>query len=274
MPELPEVETVMRGMDKQMRGKVLHRVAVHAPKLRWELPQSLSKLRNLQITSFTRRSKYVLMSLENGQTVLFHLGMSGKILFDKEKSYKKQKHNHAVFYFGDGDVCVFDDPRRFGMVDLLKAEEVEKSFYMKNLGPEPLSNCFTSDYLYNTLQKTGVPIKAAIMHSKVVVGVGNIYASESLFRAGISPLLPAKHIKRESVARLHQAILTTLEEAIAAGGSTLRDYVQADGSLGYFQHAFKVYGRAGEPCYTCSTLIKKVVQAQRSTYYCEKCQQK
>jgi formamidopyrimidine-DNA glycosylase len=272
VPELPEVETVMRGLEKEMLGETLHHVSVYAPKLRWEIPISLKTLKDEKIIKFSRRSKYVLMELESAKVILIHLGMSGKILFSEVKSYIKQKHDHVLFYFGNGHVAVYNDARRFGMVDVLEKGDVQDSFYLKNLGPEPLGDCFTKDYFYNTLQKSRVAIKVAIMQQKVVVGVGNIYASESLYAAKIHPKTPAHNLTRAQADELHTCIIQVLKNAIAAGGSTLKDYVQADGALGYFQHSFKVYGRENEPCYHCKDEIKKIVLGQRSTFFCGKCQ--
>ncbi len=272
MPELPEVETVMRGMEKEMLGKTLDRVAVHIPKLRWDVPAELKSIKNEKVKAFKRRSKYVLISLESGRIILIHLGMSGRILFENKKSHTKQKHDHIVFYFGNEQVAIYNDPRRFGMVDLVDEKALDDSHYMKTLGPEPLGDCFTKDYFYKTLQNSRLAIKTAVMQSKVVVGVGNIYASESLFAAGIDPRVPAGSLTRTQMDTLHTCIIETLKDAIEAGGSTLKDYVQADGSLGYFQHSFKVYGREGEPCKTCESPINKVVLNQRSTFYCPKCQ--
>ena len=245
---------------------------MHAPKLRWKIPVPLKMLKNEKVIKFSRRSKYVLMELESGKVILIHLGMSGKILFSEVKSYIKQKHDHVLFYFGNGQIAIYNDARRFGMVDILDKEGIQDSFYLKSLGPEPLSDCFTIDYFYEILQKSKVSIKVAIMQQRVVVGVGNIYASESLYAAKIHPTTPACNLTLAQVEELHACIIQVLKSAIAAGGSTLKDYVQADGALGYFQHSFKVYGRESEPCYHCNGEIKKVVLGQRSTFFCEKCQ--
>ncbi len=270
MPELPEVETAMRGLEARLVGRTIVDVAQHRPDLRFPLPAALpERLTGCRILRFDRRAKYILASLDNDHRLLLHLGMSGRLLFDGDEA---GPHEHLTFRFDDGTVLRYVDPRRFGMLDLIAEEKLADHPRLAGLGLEPLDPDFDAKALKRALKGRASPIKIAIMNQKFVVGVGNIYACESLFKAKLSPLRPADGLKAADFRRLAEAITSVLRAAIEAGGSSLRDYVQTDGELGYFQHQFEVYGRADEPCPTCQQPIKTLVQANRSTFYCAKCQ--
>ena len=278
MPELPEVETVMRGLRQRLEGRLIVRATAHRPDLRWPLPQNLQhRLTGARITSFRRRGKYILMRLAGGDSVLLHLGMSGRIVLTPLRPNMPTPHEHLVLETDEGWRLGFVDPRRFGSVDLVPTPEEEKHKLLAGLGPEPLDPAFTPALLSASLAGKRTPIKAALLDQKVVAGLGNIYVCEALFRARLSPLRSAHTIPGIRAARLVPAIKETLQDAIAAGGSSLRDYVQPDGELGYFQHAWKVYGREGEPCDRCPGRptcpgIRRITQSGRSTFYCPRTQ--
>lgn len=274
MPELPEVETVVRGMQQKLEGATLKKVDVRREGLRYPFPPVLSRLKNMKVMGVTRRAKFALLHLESGQTVLFHLGMSGRILFP-EGCTPLTKHDHLSLYFEKNGLPIelrMNDPRRFGVVDVCPTKTLKTNKHIATQGPEPFGDTFTASYLYQALQKRSLPIKQAIMTNQVVVGVGNIYANEALFMAGINPSRKASAISKERITRLHTCIVDVLKAAIAAGGTSLKDYVQTDGTLGYFQHNFKVYGRAGQPCPVCGTALSKITQGGRASYYCPSCQ--
>ena len=279
MPELPEVETVTRGLEEKLLGTTLACVKTRREGLRYPFPSALRTCEGCDVVALTRRGKFVLMALSGGQTVLLHLGMSGRLTFPQAGT-PVERHDHVSFYFtaeNAPDVATdvevrFNDPRRFGVVDVHPTDALSSNRHLKNLGYEPLASDFTSEKLYTILKGRKVAVKQAIMNSRLLVGVGNIYASEALFRAGIRPGIAANRLSKARVAALHGAIQAVLVDAIAAGGTSLRDYVQTDGTLGYFQHQFQVYGRAGEPCKACSTPIKKIVQSARAGFYCPWCQ--
>lgn len=274
MPELPEVETVMRGLDARLTGQVIRRATLHRPDLRWPIPPELPKmLTGAKVLGFRRRGKFLLMRLDRGVSLLIHLGMSGRMVFDAPPA----KHEHLTLEMEDGARLGFVDPRRFGALDLIPTDKEDTHKLLAGMGPEPLGNEFSGPVLRAALKGKATSIKAALLDQRVVAGIGNIYASEALFRAGVSPLRKAGSISPARVERLVTAIKDTLREAIAAGGSSLRDYVQPSGELGYFQHAWKVYGRAGELCERCPgppecAGIRQIVQAGRSTFYCPKTQ--
>ncbi len=270
MPELPEVETAMRGLEARLVGRTIVGVAQHRADLRFPLPTALpERLFGCRILRFDRRAKYILALLDNGHRLILHLGMSGRLLFDGQGA---GRHEHLTFQFDDGTVLRYVDPRRFGMLDLVAEDKLASHPRLADLGLEPLDPTFDATALKKVLQGRASPIKVAIMNQKLIVGVGNIYACESLFKAKLSPLRPADSLKASDFRRLAQAITTVLRAAIDAGGSSLRDYVQTDGELGYFQHQFEVYGRADEPCPSCEQPIRTMVQANRSTFYCPACQ--
>ena len=270
MPELPEVETVTRALAARLTGRRFADIVQRRPDIRFPIPAGLpERLRGRRLEGFARRAKYIQARLDDGQTLLLHLGMSGRLLFDGEP---RGAHEHLTFGFDDGSVLRFVDPRRFGMVDLVATEAVDSHRWLVHLGYEPLGNSFSGPALLQALEGRRTAVKVALMDQRLVVGVGNIYASESLHRAGIAPARPALGIGSEAAARLAAAIRDVLSEAIDAGGSSLRDYVQSNGELGNFQRHFRVYDRAGDPCRSCARPIERMVQAGRATYHCGHCQ--
>jgi len=278
MPELPEVETVMRGLRQRLEGRTIVHAIAHRPDLRWPLPDGLQKrLTGARVTGFRRRGKYILMRLADGDSVLLHLGMSGRIVLTPLRPNQPTPHEHLVLETDDGWRLGFVDPRRFGSVDLVPTPQEDAHKLLAELGPEPLDPAFTPARLATALTGKRTPIKAALLDQKVVAGLGNIYVCEALFRARLSPQRSAHTIPGTRAARLVPAIKDTLREAIAAGGSSLRDYVQPDGELGYFQKAWKVYGREGEACERCPGRpacpgIRRITQSGRSTFYCPRTQ--
>jgi formamidopyrimidine-DNA glycosylase len=274
MPELPEVETVMRGLQARLEGRILLRAVARRPDLRWPLPPGLvQRLTGARVTGFRRRAKYILMRLDSGWSVLIHLGMSGRMLVEPVGRNDITLHEHIELETDDGWRVGFVDPRRFGSVDLIETDREDSHRLLAGLGPEPLDDAFSVAVLASALTGKKTPIKAALLDQKIVAGLGNIYVCEALFRARISPQRLAHSVPGARAKRLVPAIKQTLTEAIAAGGSSLRDYVQPDGELGYFQHAWKVYGREGEPCPDCPADttcdgVRRIVQAGRSTFYC------
>lgn len=273
MPELPEVETVSRGLAKVLVGQRFARVEVRRAGARMAFPEGLAeKVQGRAVVSVTRRAKYILIELDDGQVLLVHLGMSGRMVVGRANAAPPDKHDHLIFHLADSDLVVkFNDPRRFGLCDLTTREELPNHSLLRDLGIEPLEPCFTAAWLEGKLQGKGTSIKAALLDQRLIAGIGNIYACEALYRAGISPLRRAGDVTKEEIRRLVPAIRDVLKDAIKAGGSTLRDYVQATGERGYFQHNFAVYGREGEACPACEkgTCIKRVVQNGRSSFYCE-----
>ena len=282
MPELPEVETVRRGLLPVMEGVGLIRTDVNRPDLRWPFPDRMAeRLTEVTITALRRRSKYILGDLSSGETLILHLGMSGRILISGDPLGQfhhdhpaPEKHDHVVFHLANGARVTFNDPRRFGAMDLIATPEVESHKLLKKLGPEPLGNAFDETYLVEALKGRRTPIKSALLDQSVVAGLGNIYVCEVLYRAGISPLRKASHISSARLGSLVPHIRDVLGEAIEAGGSSLKDYRQTDGELGYFQHRFRVYDREGEACQTvdCAGQIARVVQSGRSSFFCRNCQ--
>jgi formamidopyrimidine-DNA glycosylase len=278
MPELPEVETVMRGLQQRLEGRIIVRATAHRPDLRWPLPEGLeNRLTGARVTGFRRRGKYILMRLAGGDSVLLHLGMSGRMVLGPLRPNQPTLHEHLVLETDDGWRLGFVDPRRFGSVDLVPTDQEDTHKLLAGLGPEPLDAAFSPARLADALAGKRTPIKAALLDQKVVAGLGNIYVCEALFRARLSPLRSAHTVPGTRADRLVPAIKDTLHEAIAAGGSSLRDYVQPDGELGYFQHAWKVYGREGESCERCPGRpacpgIRRITQSARSTFYCPRTQ--
>ena len=269
MPELPEVETVMRGLDGHLTGRVITRATLHRPDLRWPIPRELPRiLTGATVLGFRRRGKYFFMRLDSGWSLLVHLGMSGRMLLNAPFAL----HEHLTIETNDGGRVGFVDPRRFGALDLIATQDEDRHRLVAEMGPEPLGNHFSAPVLLESLAGKATPIKSALLDQRIVAGIGNIYASEALFRAGISPRRLAGGLGKARVERLVPAIKDTLTEAIAAGGSSLRDYVQPSGELGYFQHAWKVYDRDGQPCERCPgppcAGIKRLVQTGRATFYC------
>lgn len=276
MPELPEVETIRRGMEKTLKNRVIKNVMVRRDGLRVPFPENLKQeLEGRRIDHFSRRAKYILMRLDNGRTVILHLGMSGRILLVVPgKPHTPQKHDHLILEFDDGAQMIFNDPRRFGMVMLASDNELAAHPAFASLGAEPLDNNFSGPVLADSLKQKKTAIKTALMDQRVVAGLGNIYVSEALFYAGINPERAAGSLSVAETESLARAIRTVLQKAIEAGGSTLRDHRQANGDLGYFQHQFAVYDRAGMACPGCACDVSrtggivKIVQGGRATYYC------
>jgi len=274
MPELPEVETVMRGLAAKLTGQRIGRASLARGDLRWPVPDGfVQTLSGAVVTGFRRRGKYIFMRLDHGVSVLIHLGMSGRITIDQETL----AHQHLTLAMEDGCRVGFVDPRRFGALDLVETTREEQHWLVAGLGPEPLEAGFDAAHLAARLAGKTTPIKAALLDQSIVAGIGNIYASEALFRARISPRRHAGNLGPARIARLVSAIKETLTEAIAAGGSSLRDYVQPSGELGYFQHAWKVYDRAGEACERCPGAgacagIARIVQSNRASYFCPRTQ--
>lgn len=270
MPELPEVETTRRGIAPHILNQEIEGVTLRQRKLRWPIPAKLPALiEGRKIKSVRRRAKYLLLELDNG-TLLMHLGMSGSLRI-VDGSAPPQKHDHVDFQFANGRVLRFRDPRKFGCI-LWLDDAPEKHPLLKDLGPEPLSEEFNADMLSRLSRNRKAAVKTFIMDGHVVVGVGNIYANEALFRAGIRPSREAGKVSGERYGLLVGAIKEVLEEAISVGGTTLRDFLGGDGEPGYFKQSLAVYGRAGLPCIRCGSLLKEVRLGQRSTVYCGKCQ--
>lgn len=270
MPELPEVETTRRGLAPHLVEQTVTGVNIRHPQLRWPIPRDLPELLSGQvIRRLERRAKYLLLSFDHG-TLLLHLGMSGNLRI-LPTTTPAAKHDHFELLLACGQLMRLHDPRRFGAV-LWHEGDVNSHPLLAQLGPEPLQDGFDGDTLYRATRTRHSAIKLIIMDNHVVVGVGNIYANEALFRAGIRPTLPAARLTRARCTALARAIRETLAEAIIHGGSTLRDFVDASGTPGYFQQSHLVYGRAGEPCRRCSGPIRQIKQGQRSSFYCPNCQ--
>ena len=274
MPELPEVETVCRGLAAAITGSRLDHVTVNRRDLRTPVPTRFaSQLTGRRVTSVRRRAKYMLWDLDDQQVVIGHLGMSGRIVISTPPPPPRAKHDHLIFTFEGGLEVRFNDARRFGSFALASLDDLDDHPALRQIGPEPLSNHFSPGYLSAALDGKSTSIKAALLDQRIVAGLGNIYVSEALYRAEISPVRQAKDVRADEMAGLVDAIRTVLHDAIAAGGSTLRDYAQASGELGYFQHSFSVYDRAGVPCPACASAgmtcsVQRIVQQGRSTFYC------
>jgi len=269
LPELPEVETTCRGISPHVTGQEITAVVVRQPKLRYPIPPLVRHLVGREIVSVRRRGKYLIMSVGSGY-LLIHLGMSGSLRLVPDDA-PAGKHDHIDWVLASGQTLRFTDPRRFGIVDWIAGDPCQHKLIV-HMGPEPLEPDFSAAYLYSRGKGRKTPVKSLIMDSRVVVGVGNIYANEALFRCGIHPLRESGKISCERYGRLVEAIKSVLASAIEQGGTTLRDFVGGDGKPGYFKQSLHVYGRAGQPCTTCSGVLKEVRVAQRSTVYCPKCQ--
>lgn len=295
MPELPEVETVRRGLEPVMAGKRIVRLIQRRPDLRFPLPDRFAdRMTGRRIESLGRRAKYLLVRLDDGEVLVMHLGMSGRFTISPASHHSRgdlvgdfvqnsgtdPTHDHIVFEMEGGARVTYNDPRRFGFMDLLPQTRIDDCRHFAGMGPEPLGNGFDAAYLAARASGRSADLKAFLLDQRNIAGLGNIYVCEALFRTGLSPSRAADCLAikggkpSERCVRLVPVIRAVLNEAIAAGGSTLRDYAKADGSLGYFQHSFKVYGREGEPCVGpgCASIVKRSVQAGRSTFHCAKCQ--
>jgi formamidopyrimidine-DNA glycosylase len=271
MPELPEVETTLRGLEPYLAGQRITRIIIRQPQLRWPVPENLPQLlQGREILALHRRGKYLLLELDRG-TLILHLGMSGSLRL-LPAGTPAGKHDHFDLILGNGKLMRLRDPRRFGAVLWHAGGDISQHPLLKDLGPEPLEKDFDAEYLYWVTRNRNAAIKQVIMDSRIVVGIGNIYANEALFHAGIRPQSAAGKLSLPRCAKLVQAIRKTLRAAIKLGGSTLRDFVGSSGEPGYFQQHYWVYTRAGEPCRKCGTPIKQVRQGQRSSFYCPICQ--
>lgn len=270
MPELPEVETVRRGLEKRIGGRRIRSAVLNRADLRRPVPPFLTeRLEGARIGALHRRGKYLLVELDGDGLLLIHFGMSGRILAGGA-DLPALPHDHLVLTLDDGTVLRFNDPRRFGLIDYLRRGEEARHPLLSELGPEPLEPAFDDLYLTQALARRSSTIKAVLLDQRAVAGLGNIYACEALYRARLSPRRRADALGGERTRRLLAAIRTVLEEAIEAGGSSLRDYVQVNGELGYFQHHWAVYGREGGPCPNCDCRegVRRIVQAGRSTFFC------
>ncbi|MEL6621396.1 MAG: bifunctional DNA-formamidopyrimidine glycosylase/DNA-(apurinic or apyrimidinic site) lyase [Pseudomonadota bacterium] len=291
MPELPEVETVKRGLAPVMEGRRLVRVTANRPDLRFPLPQNFAeRLTGQTVLQLNRRAKFVLVHLDGGDVLIMHLGMSGRFTIDAGNGARRpgqfvhdvggiSAHDHIVFEIAGGARVTYNDPRRFGYMDLVPSAELDACKHVRDLGVEPIGNAFHADYLARKAAGRKQDLKAFLLDQRVIAGLGNIYVCEALSRAGLSPrrragtLADKRGRPTERCQRLVPVIRTVIAEAIASGGSSLRDYAHADGSLGYFQHTFHVYGREGEPCRSgCGSTVKRIVQGGRSTFFCSTCQ--
>lgn len=270
MPELPEVETSLRGVEPYLQGQTIKQIIARTPKLRWAIPAELSQMQGAKILSLSRRAKYLILHTDKGD-IIVHLGMSGSLgILKASDNLPAGKHDHVDLLTESGVILRYNDPRKFGC--WLWAEKAEEHELLKKLGPEPLSDAFTSGYLFKKGRKKTVAIKNFIMNNEVVVGVGNIYACESLFMAGIHPELSAQNLTQKQCERLVKVIKEVLTKSIIQGGTTLKDFIQPDGKPGYFAQVLQVYGRKGEECHDCGAIIETKVVGQRNTYFCPKCQ--
>lgn len=286
LPELPEVETVRRGLAPIMEEAFFSNVEQNRPDLRFPFPDRFSeRLVDQNVEKLDRRAKFLLARLSSGESLLMHLGMSGRFTIEEKDQHRtpgefahaprtNPKHDHVVFTMSQGGVIRFNDPRRFGFMTLMKTNGEGSHPFLAPLGPEPNGNQFNATYLSDALKDRRTPIKTALLDQSIVAGLGNIYVCEALWRAGISPRRLARSIPGKRAERLTPAIRDVITEAIAAGGSSLRDFASASGELGYFQHRFDVYGRQGQNCRRekCDGLIQRLVQSGRSSFYCSHCQ--
>lgn len=269
MPELPEVETTLRGIEPYLKNKTIKSINVREERLRWPVSEEISLARNLVVKDLTRRGKYIVVHTKDG-SIIIHLGMSGSLRVIRNKPTLR-KHDHVIFNLAADNHIVYHDPRRFGCI-LWTADSPKNHLLLSKLGPEPLDKAFNGKVLFSQSRKRTVAVKNFIMNSHVVVGVGNIYASEALFMSGIRPGKSAGRVSAAAYDDLANNIKKVLSAAIKQGGTTLRDFVNSSGEPGYFQQTLNVYGREGEPCKVCSQTIKQKTIGQRSTFYCARCQ--
>jgi formamidopyrimidine-DNA glycosylase len=273
MPELPEVETVRRSLEMILPGRTVTDICVRESRLRFAVDEA--RLTDLilrrKVKKLTRRAKYLIIHFTKGGCLIVHLGMTGQVLI-LPAAAPLDKHDHVIFTLSNGLEMRFRDPRRFGCLIAVEEKNLRDHAALKNLGPEPLADAFTAEYLFRRSRKSKKPVKNFIMDQQIIVGVGNIYASEALFLAGIHPLRAAGRISLERWQKLHATIRQVLQEAIALGGTTIDDFRNSDGSSGYFQQKLRAYGRKGEPCSQCQATIRSQVVAGRSTFYCPNCQ--
>ena len=273
MPELPEVETVRRTLEPVLRGDSIKGFIIYEPRLRWTLePSHLDRwVKGKTILNMARRGKYLIFVMNGGGAMLVHLGMTGVLSLAK-RSHEPRTHDHVIFQLASGSQLVFNDVRRFGSIDAFEYNTIADHPRLAHLGPEPLESNFNGEYLYRVSRGMKVNIKNFIMDARRVVGVGNIYAAEALFRSGIHPKTPARRIGKARCERLVEAIQEILGEAIVQGGTTISDFRNGYGEVGYFGQSLSVYGREGEPCVRCDKTIRRIVQGGRSTFFCAGCQ--
>lgn len=271
MPELPEVETVMRGMAKVVDNQRIADIQLFSKQLRLPIPKELKTFAGEHITRLRRRAKYIIIPVKSGRVMILHLGMTGRVTINPDHS---EKHDHFALTMKNGDRLVYNDARRFGLIEVSDEASLPTHRFFAHLGPEPFDDTFSAAYLRDVFSGKRVGIKVAVMDQAVVVGVGNIYAAEALYRARINPYLPAGEATAAQLRELVKQIRIVLQQSIDAGGSSLRDYVQTDGELGYYQDQWRVYGRAGDKCLRrgCAGHIARGVQGGRSTFYCPDCQ--
>lgn len=270
MPELPEVETTLRGLERHLAVKVVRSVKIRYHQLRWPIPSQLKTvLKNQSLQAFSRRGKYLLLHFEHG-TLIIHLGMSGRLRI-LTQAIAAQKHDHVDIIFSSGEILRYTDPRRFGAI-LWTDADANQHPLLKDLGIEPLEKTFSAKWLFQSIQKSNTPIKSFIMNAKIVVGIGNIYAAEALFLAKIHPLQPSKSLALEQCDCLVKAIKIILKQAIQRGGTTLKDFMNSEGKPGYFSQQLKVYARQQQPCVACQSLIQLIKLGQRSSAFCPSCQ--
>jgi formamidopyrimidine-DNA glycosylase len=280
MPELPEVETVRRGLIPAMEGKRILSVETRRKDLRFPFPANFNqRIEGARVKRLGRRAKYLVGELSTGEALIMHLGMTGRFSISGKKTAKfhheageEEKHDHVVFDMQGGARIVFNDARRFGFMDLWPLDDLDHYSGFECMGPEPISNEFSGAYLEEAFEGKKAPVKAALLDQRVVAGLGNIYVCEALFRAGINPKKLAGAIKRDRLETLAKEIRDVIDEAIAAGGSTISDFGTPDGELGYFQHRFRIYDREGKACMICRKPVKRIVQSGRSTFWCSSCQ--
>lgn len=270
MPELPEVETVVRGLTPIWQGRRFARVEARRPDLRFPLPDDLGqRLVGATVTGLSRRAKYGLVHTDRGDTMIFHLGMSGRMRLDPPDL---DKHDHVIFETDAGHVVAFNDARRFGSLDFARTDALDVHPALAEIGPEPLGDGLTPAHLERSFAGRAAPVKALLLDQRIVAGLGNIYVCEALHVAGISPERLGRDVTAAEVGKLAPAIKTVLEAAVEAGGSSLRDYMQVDGELGYFQKQWRVYGREGEACPVCAGPVERRLQSGRSSFFCSACQ--
>lgn len=280
MPELPEVETVRRGLSPAMQGKRIERLEVNRPDLRFPFPDRFrERVEGARIVHMGRRAKFLVTELSTEDALIMHLGMSGRFTVNNRDTADfhhdpgtNPAHDHVVFHMEGGATVTYNDPRRFGFMELWPLAELDTYPRVEHLGPEPLSNGFSSAYLNEILSEKAAPIKAALLDQAIIAGLGNIYVCEALFRSGISPRRKARSVAGKRAERLAPAINDVIAEAIAAGGSSISDFASASGELGYFQKHFHVYDREGEPCDRCGSPVRRIVQSGRPTFFCGSCQ--
>ena len=277
---MPEVETVRRGLTPAMQGQIIARLQVNRPDLRFPFPDRfIERVEGARITLMGRRAKFLVAELSTDDALIMHLGMSGRFTVDTEatadfhqKAGPNPAHDHVIFHMSNGATVTYNDPRRFGFMELWPMDQLDRYPRIEHLGPEPLSNQFNAAYLGDALRGKSAPIKSALLDQAIVAGLGNIYVCEALFRSGISPRRKAQSVAGKRAERLAPAINEVIAEAIAAGGSSISDFASASGELGYFQKHFSVYDREGAPCDACGTEIKRIVQSGRSSFFCSTCQ--